>query len=131
VSVRTDSRRVASCTTVGNLAAARGCLSAQYLAAWTNEVLHVGAGYLTDMVPAFVLGIPRIWINRRGEVGDRHTPPTHGLPRTSPICQRVLKVSCSATETRVMHGKRSDILRQYRRRVPSSLGLRLDLTSFT
>jgi FMN phosphatase YigB (HAD superfamily) len=28
------------------------------------------------MVPAFELGLPRIWINRRGEAIDRNKPPT-------------------------------------------------------
>lgn len=43
------------------------------------DVLHVGAGYPTDMVPTFELGIPRIWINRRGEMGDHNKPPTREL----------------------------------------------------
>ena len=45
-----------------------------------SEVVHVGAGYPTDMVPAFELGIARIWVNRRGELGDASTPPTRELP---------------------------------------------------
>ena len=45
-----------------------------------SEVVHVGAGYPTDMVPAFELGIARIWINRRDERGEPRTPPTRALP---------------------------------------------------
>lgn len=40
-----------------------------------TEVLHVGAGLATDMVPAFELGLARIWINRRGETADPAKPP--------------------------------------------------------
>ncbi len=52
----------------------------QRLGCQAADVLHVGAGYPTDMVPAFELRIPRIWINRRGEAGDRTKPPTRELP---------------------------------------------------
>jgi len=45
-----------------------------------DDVLHIGAGFYTDMAPAFELGITRIWINRRGEAGDPLRPPTAVLP---------------------------------------------------
>ena len=45
-----------------------------------DAVLHVGAGLATDMVPAFELGLARIWINRRSERGDPTMPPTAELP---------------------------------------------------
>ena len=32
-----------------------------------REILHVGASLLHDMVPAAELGIPHLWVNRRGE----------------------------------------------------------------
>jgi 2-haloacid dehalogenase len=44
------------------------------------EVLHVGAGLATDMLPAFELGIARIWINRRGEQADPARPVDAELP---------------------------------------------------
>ena len=63
-----------------------------------SEVVHVGAGYATDMVPAFELGIPRIWINRRGEPGDPSKPPTRELPDLTalPSCIASLARDCSA-----------------------------------
>ena len=51
----------------------------------TEEVVHVGAGYATDMVPAFELGLARIWINRRGEQADPSMPPTAELPDLSQL----------------------------------------------
>jgi 2-haloacid dehalogenase len=48
-----------------------------------DDILHVGAGYATDMVPAFELGLSRIWINRRGEPADPSMPPTAELPDLS------------------------------------------------
>lgn len=48
-----------------------------------GDVLHVGAGYATDIVPAFELGLTRIWINRRGEQVDVTKPPTAELPDLS------------------------------------------------
>lgn len=45
-----------------------------------DDVLHIGAGFYTDMAPAFELGIARIWINRRAETGDPLRPPTAVLP---------------------------------------------------
>lgn len=47
------------------------------------DVVHVGAGYATDMVPAFELGLARIWINRRGEKADPSRPPSAELPDLS------------------------------------------------
>jgi len=49
------------------------------LAVTSSDVLHVGAGYPTDMVPAFELGLERVWINRRGEHADPSMPPTAEL----------------------------------------------------
>jgi len=48
-----------------------------------DNVLHVGAGYATDMVPAFELGLARIWINRRGERSEPSMPPSAELPDLS------------------------------------------------
>ena len=45
-----------------------------------GDVLHVGAGTATDMVPAFEMDLARIWINRRGEAADPRRPPTRELP---------------------------------------------------
>ena len=45
-----------------------------------DDVLHVGAGYATDMVPAFEMSLARVWINRRGEAADPRRPPTRELP---------------------------------------------------
>lgn len=50
-----------------------------------QEVLHVGAGHATDMVPAFELGMARVWINRRGEPADPKTPPSAELPDLSKL----------------------------------------------
>jgi len=52
----------------------------QRLGVAASDVLHVGAGYPTDMVPAFELGLARVWINRRGERADPSRPPTAELP---------------------------------------------------
>ena len=52
----------------------------QRLGVAAEDVLHVGAGYATDMVPAFELGLARIWINRRGERANPSMPPTAELP---------------------------------------------------
>ena len=35
-----------------------------------HRAVHVAAGFHHDIEPASRLGIRRIWINRRGEVGD-------------------------------------------------------------
>ena len=48
----------------------------QRLGVLTGDVLHVGAGYPTDMVPAFELGLQRVWVNRRRERADPSKPPT-------------------------------------------------------
>jgi len=63
-----------------------------------SEVVHVGAGYPTDMVPAFELGIARIWINRRAERGDPRTPHTRTLPGLTvlPSCIASLAAGGSA-----------------------------------
>ena len=45
----------------------------------SSELVHVGAGYPTDMVPTFELGLTRVWINRRGERADLSKPPTAEL----------------------------------------------------
>ncbi len=57
----------------------------QRLGVGAEEVLHVGAGYATDMVPAFELGLARVWINRRGERADSSMPPTAELPDLSKL----------------------------------------------
>jgi 2-haloacid dehalogenase len=63
-----------------------------------SEVVHVGAGYLTDMVPAFALGMARIWINRHGALGDPRTPPSRALPDLTalPSCIASLAAGGSA-----------------------------------
>lgn len=55
----------------------------QRLGVSVREVLHVGAGYATDMIPAYELGLPRVWINRRGESADPSMPPSAELPDLS------------------------------------------------
>lgn len=57
----------------------------QRLGVAAEQVLHVGAGYATDMVPAFELGLARVWINRRGERTDPLMPPTTELPDLSKL----------------------------------------------
>jgi 2-haloacid dehalogenase len=58
-----------------------------------GEVLHVGAGYATDMVPAFELGLARVWINRRGERADPSMPPTAELPDLSKLESMVATIA--------------------------------------
>jgi 2-haloacid dehalogenase len=50
-----------------------------------EDVVHVGAGLVTDMVPAFELGLARVWINRRGEQCNPAMPPTAELPDLSAL----------------------------------------------
>jgi 2-haloacid dehalogenase len=57
----------------------------QRLGVAAGEVLHVGAGYATDMVPAFELGLTRVWINRRSEKANPSMPPTAELPDLSKL----------------------------------------------
>jgi len=57
----------------------------QRLGVSADDVVHVGAGYATDMVPAFELGLARIWINRRKEKADPSMPPTAELPDLSAL----------------------------------------------
>jgi 2-haloalkanoic acid dehalogenase type II len=54
-----------------------------------DEVVHVGAGYATDMIPAFELGLARIWINRRGERADPAIPPTAELADLSGLASAI------------------------------------------
>lgn len=65
----------------------------QRLGVTAAEVLHVGAGYATDMVPAFELGLARIWINRRGEQADAAMPPTAELPDLSNLERTVAAIA--------------------------------------
>jgi len=58
-----------------------------------DQVLHVGAGYPTDMVPAFELGLARVWINRRGERAEPSRPPTAELPDLSGLLETVAIVA--------------------------------------
>jgi 2-haloacid dehalogenase len=58
-----------------------------------DDVLHVGAGYATDMVPAFELGLSRIWMNRRGERADSSMPPTAELPDLSRLEETIANVA--------------------------------------
>jgi 2-haloalkanoic acid dehalogenase type II len=52
-----------------------------------GEVIHVAAGWWTDMEPATKLGLPKVWVNRRGEAGDAACRPygeistLSGLPK--------------------------------------------------
>lgn len=57
----------------------------QQLGVAAADVLHVGAGYTTDMVPAFELGLTRVWINRRGDKANPAMPPTAELPDLSKL----------------------------------------------
>lgn len=57
----------------------------QRLGVAAEEVLHVAAGYATDIVPAFELGLACVWINRRGERVDPSRPPTAELPDLSKL----------------------------------------------
>lgn len=61
----------------------------------TGEVLHVGAGYATDMVPAFELGISRIWVNRRGEKADPAIPPSAEIPNLAELERTIAKLAAS------------------------------------
>jgi 2-haloacid dehalogenase len=58
-----------------------------------GDVLHVGAGYATDMVPAFELSLARVWINRRGEQADPAMPPTAELPDLSGLEATIANVA--------------------------------------
>lgn len=56
----------------------------QKLGVRPRDVLHVGAGWETDMVPGSELGLKRIWINRLGQaVPDPALAPTAILPDLS------------------------------------------------
>ena len=43
------------------------------------ETVHVAAGFHHD-IAAHALGVRRVWINRRGETGDRRFAPYEELP---------------------------------------------------
>lgn len=47
------------------------------------ETIHVAAGFHHDIEPAHALGVRRVWINRRGEAGDRRFGPYDELPDLS------------------------------------------------
>ena len=47
------------------------------------EIVHVAAGWWTDIEPATKLGLPKVWINRRGERGDAACRPYGELPDLS------------------------------------------------
>lgn len=61
----------------------------QRLGVEAKDVLHVGAGYATDMIPAFELGVARIWINRQGERASPAKPPMAELPDLSKLELRI------------------------------------------
>jgi 2-haloalkanoic acid dehalogenase type II len=65
-----------------------------------SDVLHVGAGYLTDMAPAFELGLARVWINRRGERADPSRPPTAELPDLSDLGACVDRIASARRRSR-------------------------------
>lgn len=65
----------------------------QRLGVAAGEVLHVGAGYATDMVPAFELGLARVWINRRGEQANPSMPPTAELPDLSKLESMIASIA--------------------------------------
>jgi 2-haloacid dehalogenase len=44
------------------------------------ETVHVAAGFHHDIEPAHALGVRRVWINRRGEMGDQRFGPYEELP---------------------------------------------------
>lgn len=64
------------------------------------EVVHVGAGYATDMVSGYELGLRRIWINRAGEVVDATTPPTLQLHDLRDLAVRLVAMGAEATAPR-------------------------------
>jgi 2-haloalkanoic acid dehalogenase type II len=67
----------------------------KHLGVSAGEALHVGAGYATDMAPAFELGMSRIWINRRGEKADPAMLPSAEIPDLSGLEQAISKVALS------------------------------------
>jgi 2-haloacid dehalogenase len=45
-----------------------------------SEVVHIAQGFNYDIVPAYHLGLRKIWINRRGIPGDQSYGPYEELP---------------------------------------------------
>lgn len=45
-----------------------------------SEVVHIAQGFEYDIVPAYHLGLRKIWINRRGIPGDQSYGPYEELP---------------------------------------------------
>lgn len=45
-----------------------------------SEVVHIAQGFEYDIVPAYHLGLRKIWINRRGLLGDQSYGPYAELP---------------------------------------------------
>lgn len=50
------------------------------LGADPSEVVHIAQGFEYDIIPAYHLGIRKIWINRRGLTGDQSYGPYEELP---------------------------------------------------
>lgn len=71
----------------------------QRLGVSINEVLHVGAGYATDMAPAHALGLSRVWINRRGDKADPALLPSAELPDLSLLEQTISFLATNRSET--------------------------------
>lgn len=69
-----------------------------------EDVLHIGAGYYTDMWPAFELGIARIWINRRGESADPLRPPSAELHDLSGLEATVDRLIAEHAERGMLNG---------------------------
>ncbi len=45
-----------------------------------SEVVHIAQGFEYDIVPAYQLGLRKIWINRRGIPGDQSFGPYEEMP---------------------------------------------------
>ena len=58
-------------------------LALERMGCTAEEVVHVAAGWWTDIEPATKLGLPKVWINRRGEPGDAACRPFGEIPDLS------------------------------------------------
>lgn len=52
-----------------------------------RQILHVAQSHFHDVVPAVALGIPVVWVNRKGEQLAKSQPlPTHEVSDLSGLC---------------------------------------------
>ena len=58
-------------------------LALERMGCTAEEVVHVAAGWWTDIEPATKLGLPKVWINLRGEPGDAACRPFGEIPDLS------------------------------------------------